>query len=99
MSACPQEQPAAPPAIAPGYWLWAAWLAFLVVWTFCLLTPFPIRVEKEVLPHEAGYPTAKLLHVGCYAGLAALAAWLPTGRFSRWWLIAALSLHGAGTEF
>jgi VanZ family protein len=99
MSACPQEQPVTPSATAPGYWLWAAWLAFLVVWTFSLLTPFPVRVEREVLPQEAGFPTGKLLHVGCYAALAALAMWLPTGRFSRWWLLVVLSLHGVGTEF
>jgi hypothetical protein len=79
--------------------LWGGWLLILAVWTFSLVTPYPVQVEQEVLPAEAGYPTAKLLHVGMYAFLAAFTAFLPARGALRWLPVLALSLHGFGTEY
>jgi hypothetical protein len=78
---------------------WAVWIGALVVWTLCLVTPYPVQVGHEVLPAPATYPTAKGLHVSVYALLTVLAAWLPVARPRRWLLLAVLSLHGFATEY
>src|SRR5262245_33728532 len=80
-------------------WLWGTWLLILGVWTFALVTPYPVQVEHEVLPAEAGYPTSKLLHVGMYAFLTAVTAFLPARGVRRWLPVLVLSLHGFGTEY
>jgi VanZ family protein len=79
--------------------LWAAWLVMLGIWTFALVTPYPVQVEHEVLPAEAGYPSAKLLHVGAYTFLTAFTALLPLRGFRRWLPVLVISLHGFGTEY
>lgn len=78
---------------------WAIWGSTLALWTFALLTPFPIQASHEVLPPEAQYPSAKSLHVGIYAGLVVLTAWLSAGPRVRPWLLGLLLVHGPLTEF
>jgi VanZ family protein len=77
----------------------ALWVLWVAVWTVALLTPWPERASREILPPETGYPASKMLHVAAYAFLTATLPWLgpPGGR--RWWLVALLALHGGGTEF
>jgi VanZ family protein len=82
-----------------GGWLWTAWLVMLGVWTLALVTPYPVHVEREVLPAEAAFPTSKLLHVAAYAFLTAFGALLPLYGRWRWVPIVVMSLHGFGTEF
>ena len=80
-------------------WLWPAWLGLLAVWTLALLTTYPVQVKEQVLPADAGFPAAKMLHLTMYALLAGSAAFLPLRGVRRWLPILVLSLHGFGTEF
>jgi VanZ family protein len=82
----------------PG-WLWAIWLVMLSVWTLALVTTYPVQIKQQVLPHEAGFPASKLLHVTAYAFLCGFAAFLPVRGGWRWLPLLVLSLHGFGTEF
>src|SRR5262245_33433563 len=77
---------------------WAVWLAALAVWTFCLLTPYPVEVGEAVLPEQATFPTAKTLHVSAYAVLCGTAVWLGLGGRLRGLAPAALVLHAGATE-
>ena len=78
---------------------WTLWTLCVTVWTVALLTPEPVRISREVLPHQLTFPAAKTLHVAAYAFLAILSGWLHVRGDKRWLLIAFLSLHGAATEF
>ena len=80
-------------------WLWTVWLVFLGIWTLALVTPYPVQIEQKVLPHEASFPTSKLLHVTAYAFLTGFTAFLPLRGSRRWLPVLVLSLHGFGTEF
>jgi VanZ family protein len=71
----------------------------LGIWTFALVTPYPVEVEHAALPAEAGYPTAKLLHITAYALLTILTVFLPLRGGYRWLPVLVLSLHGFGTEY
>jgi VanZ family protein len=75
--------------------LW--WLA-VAVWTAGLLMPNPGELTQDVLSPDATFTLAKTLHVSAYAFLAATVPWVGLPAAS-WWLVAFLSLHGAGTEF
>jgi VanZ family protein len=77
---------------------WAIWGFFLALWTFALVTPFPIEAERELLPEQAAFPTSKTLHVGGYAFLTCLSAWLQVSGGWRWGLPIFLVLHGGATE-
>jgi VanZ family protein len=78
---------------------WFVWLLCVVLWTVALLTTYPVLVQEAVLPPQAGYHAAKLLHVSAYAFLAAFSAWLLPANRLRFLPILFLSLHGFGTEF
>jgi VanZ family protein len=75
------------------------WWVAVALWTAALLTSYPAQISQEVLPPAAQFPTAKMLHVVAYAGLAGLIPWLGIPLRWRWALVAFLSLHAAGTEF
>jgi VanZ family protein len=78
---------------------WVLWGGVLLIWTLALLTTRSVHVTQEVVPPSAYFPTVKLAHVGAYAVLAVLSAWLPVGRRVRWLLFLFLSLHAVATEF
>jgi VanZ family protein len=78
---------------------WLIWGVCVVVWTFCLVTPYPIEAGRVVLPPSAHFPTSKLLHVVGYAFLTVLSGWLQVSGWRRWLLLVFLVFHGAATEF
>ncbi len=78
---------------------WLLWGGAIVAWTLALLTTRPVHVAQRVVPPPAYFPTVKLSHVGAYAVLAILTAWLPVGRRARWCVLGLLSLHALATEF
>ncbi len=80
-------------------WLWAAWLILLVLWTLALVTPYPVQIRDQVLPHEVGFPASKVLHVSAYAFLAGFGSFLPLRGGWRWLPVLILSVHGFATEF
>ncbi|HJZ91455.1 MAG TPA: VanZ family protein [Gemmataceae bacterium] len=73
-------------------------LGFLTAWTVVLLRPVP-EAPKRVLTDWEAFIVGKSLHVGVYAFLAALGGTLAVlGR--RWpWVLSALIVHGALTEY
>lgn len=74
-------------------------LSFLGLWTWKLLEPTPVPEElARRLQEEWKFVLAKCLHAGGYAFLTALAVTLPVPRRWRWFFVAFLALHGAGTE-
>jgi VanZ family protein len=77
---------------------WAIWGLFLALWTFALVTPFPIMAERELLPEQATFPTSKTVHVAGYAFMTCLSAWLQVSGGWRWGLPIFLVLHGGITE-
>jgi VanZ family protein len=74
------------------------WCLCVVLWTFALLTIYPVQVGHAVLPPTWHFPSAKFLHVSMYAFLTVYITWLPLRR-RRWLLLAFLSLHAAATEY
>jgi VanZ family protein len=74
------------------------WVLCVGLWTFALLTIYPVQVSAAILPSTLQFPSAKFLHVSVYAFLTVYLSWLPWPR-GRWLLLAFLSLHAAGTEF
>jgi VanZ family protein len=78
---------------------WSIWLICLALWTLALLTPHPVHISKAVLPEHAQFPTGKCLHVGAYAFLTILGAWLGVRGWRRWLLPAVLVGHGMATEY
>lgn len=78
---------------------WSVWGLYVALWSLALLTPYPADVNQAVLPATWREPAAKALHVGAYALLAILSAWLRVPWRQRWLLLAFLSFHAAGTEF
>jgi VanZ family protein len=78
---------------------WLIWGAFVLAWTFCLVTPYPVQMGRAVLPATADFPLSKVVHVAGYAFLTVLSAWLRAPGGWRWLLLAFLALHGPATEF
>lgn len=78
---------------------WVIWGGLLALWTFALLTPFPIQAERQLLPSQAAFPISKTVHVLGYAFLTSLSAWLQLAGGRRWGLPGFLFLHGAATEY
>jgi VanZ family protein len=74
------------------------WCICVAVWTFALLTTYPVEIGKSVAPWNMYVPAAKILHLCAYAFLTVFISWLPLRRW-RWLLLAFLSLHAAGTEY
>jgi VanZ family protein len=62
------------------------------------LTTYPVEIGEAIAPEGLYFPVSKTLHVCAYAFLTVFITWLPMRRW-RWWLLAFLSLHAAGTEF
>jgi VanZ family protein len=74
-------------------------LGFLGFWTYELLSPNPVpRSILDMIPVEWRFYLAKGLHVGSYAFLTLLAAFLPIPRMYFWLVVGGLILHGVGTE-
>ncbi len=72
-------------------------------WTWALLTPHPVPPPVEAvfgLHAWAAFVAAKVLHLGAYALLAALAAIVVRGAGPRtgYWAAGVLLLHGVATE-
>ena len=78
---------------------WLLWGACVAVWTFALVTTYPVEIGDALLPQQVHFPAAKTLHVVSYAFLTVLAGWLRVRGSWRWLLLAFLALHGAATEF
>lgn len=77
----------------------AAFLVLLGIWTWKLLEPHPVpeSVIQEI-PEGMNFWLAKSLHAGVYAFLTVFSALLPIRRGYFLVIVAALALHGAGTE-
>ena len=74
-------------------------IGFLGLWTYELLAPNPVpRWILDLIPDEWKFYLAKGLHVGGYAFLTLLAAFLPIPRWCYWLVVGGLFLHGVGTE-
>jgi hypothetical protein len=74
-------------------------LFFLALWTYELMAENPIPDwVSQTIPNEWKFWLAKGLHVGAYAFLTLLAAWLPVPGGLFWLVIGGLLLHGIGTE-
>src|SRR5262245_16501492 len=86
------------PQVSP-VWRWLMWSAYGVAWTTVLLTPQPVHVAEAVLPSSIELFTAKLLHIGAYAGFTMLSGWLQVAPRFRWLLLLLVSAHAFGTEF
>ena len=78
---------------------WLIWGTCVLVWTFCLVTTYPVHAGRAVLAQAADFPVSKVLHVVSYAFLTVLSAWLQVRGLWRWLLLVFLVLHGAATEF
>jgi VanZ family protein len=94
---------------------WLVFLVYVIAWSAALLTPEPLRIWiafKEVLhwqipddPEEdpgiqlEGYVISKTAHVGAYAVLAIIVAWLGVPWRQRLLLLTAMSLHAMGSEY
>jgi len=78
---------------------WSAWWLLLGLFTFGLLSREAPRVGAAVLPAALTYWASKSVHLGSYALLLALVAWLPASprlRVALWLLLAA---HAPATEY
>lgn len=78
----------------------AVFLVAVVAWTVALLSPVPQDSARKVLGSQFGvFLFAKTVHVGAYAALTILGG--SAAHFGRkWvWLMPALVLHGAVTEY
>jgi hypothetical protein len=75
------------------------WAGLLVPWTWALLTPVPPHAVRAVGGATASFYFGKALHLGVYAALAFLTAWLPMTRKWRLLLIVLLIAHGGSTEY
>ncbi|MBA4064604.1 MAG: hypothetical protein C0501_13000 [Isosphaera sp.] len=72
---------------------------FLGLWTWKLLHPVPVPEEVgRAIPGHLKFAFAKGLHVGAYAFLTVLTAFLPVRRPYFWVAVLTLVVHGAGTE-
>jgi hypothetical protein len=72
---------------------------FLGLWTWKLLEPNPVpEPVTRGIPTDLKFWLAKGLHLGCYAFLTVLAAWLPVRRPYSWGVVVFLAMHAVGTE-
>jgi VanZ family protein len=72
---------------------------FLGLWTWKLLHPVPVPEEvARAIPGSMKFAFAKSLHVGAYAFLTVLAAFLPVRRPYFWVAVLTLVAHAVGTE-
>ena len=78
---------------------WSAWWLLFALFTFGLLSREAPRVGAAVLPAALTFWASKSVHLGGYALLSALVAWLPASprlRVALWLLLAA---HAPATEY
>jgi VanZ family protein len=85
---------------------WLLWLACLAASTAVLIGPsltLLLRRQIDDGPNseldQQLFFLSKAFHIGDYALLAVLTAWLPASRRLRALLLVVLSAHAAGTEF
>jgi VanZ family protein len=72
----------------------------LTAWTVALLSPVPHDQAKQVLGSDYGvWLFGKSLHVAAYAGLTFAGATAVAFGRRWWWVVPALVVHGALTEF
>jgi hypothetical protein len=77
----------------------AVFALFLGLWTWKLLEPNPVpEPVTRGIPTDLKFWLAKALHLGGYAFLTVLAAWLPVRRPCFWGVVVFLGLHAAGSE-
>jgi hypothetical protein len=83
------------------YFACLAWCAYLVVWTYLLVSPveIPENFPGAGFFRSQGYLIAKTVHVLGYAAFTGLAWW--AGRTPpRWWThFTVVVLHGPATEW
>jgi hypothetical protein len=78
----------------------AVFAVFLGVWTWKLLEPNPVpEPVLSGIPTDWKFWLFKAVHLGGYAFLTVLAAWLPIRRPFFWAIVVFLALHGAASEF
>lgn len=79
---------------------WLIWTCVVIAWTLALEFPVPDPGEgpagEFILAKK--YVIGKTAHVGVYAVLAVLSAWLAAPLRYRWLLMFFLMLHAWGTE-
>src|SRR5947209_5383186 len=78
---------------------WSAWWLLFAVFTFGLLSREAPHVGAAVLPAALTFWAAKSVHLGGYALLSALVAWLPASRGVRVGLWLLLAAHAPATEY
>ena len=77
-----------------------AFLTALTAWTVALLSPVPQESAEKVLGSQFGiFVFAKTVHVTAYAMLAVLGGSAVLLGRNWMWIIPALMLHGAVTEY
>jgi VanZ family protein len=87
------------PALFPGLLIRRAlWVVFLLAWTVALVVPVFVFPPSLAHGSVATIPLGKILHVSCYAGLAATVPAIVRRWRSAWGVLLALSLHTIATE-
>jgi VanZ family protein len=77
----------------------AVFFLFLGLWTWKLLHPYPVPEELTAgVSAPVKFVAAKALHVGGYAFLTVLTAFLPVRRPYFWMAVLTLVIHAVGTE-
>src|SRR5262245_59665141 len=79
--------------------LWALWAGSLAVLTYAQLSPKVPKAGEPFIPSPLRYWVSKATHVGAYAYLSALIAFLPLTGWGPTRLRLALVAHGAATEW
>ena len=77
----------------------AIWAGSFAAWTAALLIPIPSGAVRSVGGAGPSFWISKVMHVGGYAVLALMTAFLPVRPKLRWVCLAALVLHGGLTEY
>ena len=79
---------------------WLTWVAFVLVWSAALEFPVPVPddpdTERFIVTYR--YILGRSLHVGAYAMLAVLSAWVPVAVRYRWIMMFFLLAHAWGSE-
>ncbi|MBI3821103.1 MAG: hypothetical protein HY289_00310, partial [Planctomycetes bacterium] len=79
---------------------WLTWIAVIIAWTAALEFPVPQPEQMPAGEFIIGkkYVIGKTMHVGVYAVLAALSAWVAMPTRYRWVMMFVLMTHACGTE-
>lgn len=79
--------------------LWLLWAASLALLTYALLSPKVPKAGEPLIPSPLRFWVSKATHVGAYAYLSALVAFLPVAGWAPARLRLVLVAHGAATEW